>query len=337
MTSNSERPCQRRVCVEFLPLAELARPEVRALLRRHGVAPVVAARVIDRDPRVQAEADGALARVLADYRADARAGAFGTAPCVWPLLADEDGYWPSALSALRARARVRSFLDAALAAGAPLQPGDGVLLDLEPPLQVVRGRHPLAAALQLRQASRAGFVAGERELGALVLDLQRGGLRALATAYPMVAAGGWERLCVAPLRCGWDRVGLMIYSSMVAGYSRGALSLAAARRFGHLALRSLAQAHPGRAEAYVGVVGHGKLGDEPTHREPETLAAEVALARAAGVVAINAFCLEGILAQPRPEAWLEALAVSGAATASEPAAWSGDLAWTLTRALGRLL
>ena len=48
-------------------------------------------------------------------------------------------------------------------------------------------------------------------------------------------------------------------------------------------------------------------------------------------VAVTAFCLEGILAKPRPEDWLAALHAPPVAAGF---AWQGDAAGALTRALG---
>jgi hypothetical protein len=287
--------------VEFLPPAELARDEVRGLLRQAGVAPMLAAPVRGEERSDQDEADGQVAEALGRYRRD------GLTPCVWPLLPDRDGYWPSAENAELACARVRALLAAAAARGAPFLPGDFVALDLEPPLWDAR-RHRLAGCSRERLDAATGV------FSALRAELHAQGLRTLAIAYPLVSADGadaarrpFQRRCVAPLHCGWERVAIMTYASMLAGYSRGALSVAAARRYGYLAQRALGAAFPGRAGAFVGICGRGKLGDEPAHREPEELARDVAAARAAGAVELTAFCLEGILASADPAAWLRAL------------------------------
>ncbi len=302
---------ERRICVEFLPPAELGRRDVRDLLLAAGVAPMLAAPMVDRDPTVQAASDVGVAQALCTYRQ------VGLTPCVWPLLLDQDGYWPSALTAERFVVRVQSLLSSAEAAGVPYQPGDVVAVDLEPPLPPPgakpghrQGQGHAAPRLSRCEARR--FAEATLALDRLCQSLRARGLRTLAIAYPMVSADApgadeWQRRCVAPLSCAWDRVGIMTYSSMVAGYSRGLLSVAAARRYGYRAQRSLGALFPARAAAFVGICGHGKLGDEPAHKDPAALALDAAAAWAAGAREVTAFCLEGILAQPDPLAWLRAL------------------------------
>lgn len=296
-----------------MPPKEAARAEVRDLLAATGVAPMLAAPTVDDAPAAQAEADAAVAHALLAYRQA------GLVPCVWPLLPDREGYWPSAYNAEETVRRVHALLGAAERAGAPFVPGDWVAIDLEPPLQAVQGmgmdrdggmdRH----GQLLRGCDPARFAAAGATFAGLAGALRARGLRTLAIAYPLVSAErpgstAWQRRCVAPLKCGWDRVAVMTYASMVAGYSRGLLSVPAARRYGYRAQAALCAAFPGRAGAFVGICGKGKLGHEPAHRDPEELWRDAAAARAAGAVEIAAFCLEGVLAQKEPARWLEALA-----------------------------
>ena len=322
---------ERRVCVEFLAPAELGRKEVRDLLLAAGVAPMLAAPTVDACASVQAEADGVVARVLSTYRQ------VGLRPCVWPLLPDEDGYWPSALNAERFVLRVAALRSAALAAAAPYQPGDMVAVDLEPPLPPPdRQGHRMP---HLSRCGRSRFVEATATLSGLCEALRRDGLRTLAIAYPLVSAdppdgSEWQRRCVAPLSCGWDRVGVMTYSSMVAGYSRGLLGVPAARRYGYRVQERLEARFPGRSAAFVGICGHGKLGDEPAHKEPEELALDAAAAWAAGATEVTAFCLEGILAQPDPLRWLLALSTPPLAP---PFSLLGEAAHLGPALLGRLL
>lgn len=320
---------ERRVCVEFLPPDELARAEVRVLLRHAGVAPMLAAPARPRadGAAAQAEADEAVAQALKRYRDE------GLRPCVWPLLPDEDGYWPSARNAERACARVRALLSAAEAAGAPFGRGDVIAIDLEPPLWDAR-RHRLGGC------DAASFASASAHFRGLRRELAHKGLRTLAIAYPLVSADDrgtyWQRRCVAPLGCGWDRVAIMTYSSMVAGYSRGLLDVAAARRYGYRAQAALGAAFPGRAGAFVGICGRGKLGDEPAHEDPEALRLDVAAARAAGAVEVTAFCLEGILQSKDPYAWLAALSAPPLAPPISLGALRGDAVHALLKAVARL-
>lgn len=312
-------PAAKRVCVEFLAPAELARPEVVRLLARHRVAPMLALR-----PGTDDEALAALDPFLEA----------GLPACGWPLLDDADGYWPSEANAGRFVERVRGLLARAARRGRPLP---WLAVDLEPPIdEVSRARRsgpwwraaPALAAQALAHLRPAQFAAAQQDYVALHKECAAAGTRTLAIAYPLVsadfAAGGdaMQDLCEAPLRCGWDRVAIMTYGSMVAGYSRGALSVADARWYGYRALSRLSRALGARTGAFVGVVGRGKLGDEPAYDSPDDLGLDAAAARAAGVGEVALFCLEGILDSRDPEAWLRAL---DRPAARPPATWRGEL------------
>ena len=70
-----------------------------------------------------------------------------------------------------------------------------------------------------------------------------------------------------------------------------------------------------RAAISLGVVGAGALGDESAYRNADELAEDVALAEAAGIDEIALFALDGIVARPPREAWLDALLGRAAARA----------------------
>jgi hypothetical protein len=110
---------------------------------------------------------------------------------------------------------------------------------------------------------------------------------------------------------------------MVAGYSRRALTVEDARWYGYRALARMAAVIGQRAGAFVGVVGKGKLGDEPSYQDPVELARDASAARAAGVGEVSLFCLEGVLDSPEPEGWLRAL--TDAAPERPPLRWRGEL------------
>ena len=94
----------------------------------------------------------------------------------------------------------------------------------------------------------------------------------------------------------------MTYSTLIAAQSGGLLDEAGARRFAFLAARAtVARFGPAAAAAFVGLVGSGIFGDERGYAEPGALARDAAAFRAAGVGALVAFSLEGVLAQREPE------------------------------------
>lgn len=299
-----------------MPPRELARPEIVRLLSRHGVAPMLALPP-DRDD------DEALA-ALQPYVAA------GLPACAWPLLTDEQGYWPSERNVALFAARVAALL----AGAARRQRGiPWLAIDLEPAIGELRrpGWGPAEALARSAWHHLDGdrFAAATHAYAALHKTIAAAGTRTLAIAYPVVSAdfaGGGEvmqDLCEAPLGCGWDRVAIMTYGSLVAGYSRRLLSVADARWYGYRALARLGGALGERSGAFVGIVGSGKLGDEAGYDDPAELARDVAAARAAGVAEISLYGLEGVLSRRDPERWLDALTHPGSAL--PPFRWRGEL------------
>jgi hypothetical protein len=297
----------RRITVEFLAPAELARPDVTHLLLPRRVAPMLAL-----------PAGGDDLAALAALQPYVTAGLDA---CAWPLLPDDDGYWPGVANAARFVERVRSIV--ALAERNHLHL-PRLAVDLEPPVGAVlrlARTHPLAAFARLVRdvivpiASRAAFDAAAATYAALQQELLRSSTRTLAIAYPFAAADfarvsrrcALQRMVEAPLRAGWDAASVLAFGSMLSGLSRGALDAADARWYAHRALSQLARAFPGRAAAFVGLVGKGKLGDEPSYADPLELARDVASARAAGVDDLALYGLEGVLQSSNPGAWLDAL------------------------------
>src|SRR6185295_17904670 len=87
----------------------------------------------------------------------------------------------------------------------------------------------------------------------------------------------------------WDHVSVMLYTSMIEGWSRGVLRREDARSF-LAAAAVLAAARLGdRAGVSLGCVGVGAFGNEPVYRAAVELADDVAIARAAGVDDLTLF------------------------------------------------
>jgi hypothetical protein len=245
----------------------------------------------------------------------------GLEPGIWPLLPDADGYWPSEHNAPQYWQHVGELLDALSARGARAR---WVAVDLEPPLsQLQRLRHDVAPGLArlsaLRQLARDNLDPPRfaRAVDAYTAGLARAhahGARTLAVTVPLAAHDLrddlplWQDLFEAPWApVPWDRAGIMAYGSMVAGYSRGALSHADARAIHYRLFCHLARAFGHRAHASLGVTGVGKLGDEPAYTRPDQLARDASAARAAGVHDLAIFCLEGLVGRENAGAWLAAV------------------------------
>ena len=293
-----------RVWSEFLSFDEVARPEVLELLATGPVHPIVAVR-----PR--ADLDALAALIVA-------ARARGLQCGIWPLLRDEEGYWPSERNQPHFLSRLDGLLGGLEARGA--RP-DWVAVDLEPPLQQIEGlmeaRWPVRAALSAVRTNfdRAQFQRACQMMSRTVSRLHLGGYRTLGVTFAAAAQDlrdgdpVWQDLMEAPwASVPWSRAGLMVYGSMIAGYSRGLLDIDDVRALHYQLLVQLARRFGGRAHASIGVTGVGKLGDEPSYERPEELARDAAAARAAGVEDLAIFCLEGLVGRPDAGAWIQAVA-----------------------------
>ncbi len=293
-----------RVWCEALPAAELARPSTRALLRHHQLEPLIAL-----PPGAET---GALHDALAALSAD------GIRWGLWPLLDDADGYWLSTRNATRFCRRVEAAL-----AFAPALPRT-VAVDLEPPVELTRAitlgtsRRAVARAVLASlgaEASRARDRA-RVELSILNAGLRARGVETLAAVLPPVLLDlDADRRPVQavlstpldPASC--DVVCPMLYTSMIAPLVRSERATRALLSWS--TRRLVARRGAARASIGLGVVGTGKLGDEPTYAGPEALEADVRLARAAGAEDLALFSLEGVLGRADgdgggPGAWLRA-------------------------------
>jgi hypothetical protein len=276
----------------MVPYDAVARPEFLAELAARGIDLLVA---------VTPDATGGAARLVDACRA-ARVG-IG----LWPMIDDRDGRWPSAANAGRFARFVRALVESLRAAAAL---PDEIAMDLEPPIDRVRGLLAGSARALFHLPSPAGMVA----LAELVAELRAEPLRVTAAVTPLVAlpsalaSRGWERLLGTPLDgLAFDAINVMAYTSLFEGYSRGALRRADALAMLGAIAGTCARRWGARAAVSLGVVGLGALGDERAYRAPVELAEDVALAEAAGIEELVLFGLDGIVARPPHHLWLDAL------------------------------
>jgi hypothetical protein len=188
------------------------------------------------------------------------------------------------------------------------------------------------------------MAAASRALASAVAELHARGIRTASAVWPLVAldaAGrrGWQALLGTPVDAlATERVSVMMYTSILEGWSRGAV-----RRHDATALLTAATARATRrwgerAGMSLGCVGTGALVDEPTYRAPRELAEDAALARAAGCHDLSLFDLGGVLGREPAEAWLDAFAHGAElldARASRRVAAARRLARVATWALAR--
>lgn len=291
-------PPRRRVWVEFLPPEQLAEPATVHLLARFGLEPLIAL-----PPERE---HGATQRALA------RLSAAGLSVGLWPLLPDQHGYWPSVSNAPEFERRVRQVL--AFADRARVRPRT-VAVDLEPRLATTRAlfegrRLRTVGAELLRVASpeaKERRLRADRAFQAVRRELAARGVESLAAVWPVQLLDlEVERALIGgvlgtPLARGdWDVTCPMVYSSLIRSLSprRGDLLL-------EWAYRALGRAHrKSRMSVSLGLVGRGKLGDEPVLPDPESLALDVQEAKRAGLDDLALFSLDGVLADEHPERWL---------------------------------
>ena len=278
-------------------MRELGTPSVIALLQRFAIDPIVAI-----FPDTIDDARDALARL---------AGA-GIPIAAWPMLADADGRWLGAENA----DRFSAFVDRVAREIAPRE----IVLDLEPPIGALQ-RTLASAAVHVRVlppgVDRAAYLAARRAIVDLVGRLRARGIAASCAIAPPIVfdeAGAWEARLGTPVRgVPWDHVSPMLYTSIIEGWSRGALRRDDARALLHAACDAAARRFGAACGASLGAVGVGAFGDEPVYRSPAELSDDVAIARAAGVDDLALFDLGGVLGRAPAAPWLEAFTGAGAA------------------------
>ncbi len=260
----------------------------------------------------------------------------GVCVAVWPMLGDADGRWASSANASRFADHARRHLAALERAG---YPPDELCLDLEPPLAVMRRAIDRGAML--------GRVGGERarcafELERLIADAAAHGVPTWGTVVPLILADerqtpSWQRLLGTPVDAlSLRRVSVMLYTSMMVGYSRGALRRRDAEYLLAAAALRARERFGARASVALGAVGRGALGDEATYLDTDELRTDVAIARAAGIEDLALFELAGALARPRWQEWLDALVEPSATSPVTRASRRARLVWWTSAAVSRL-
>ncbi len=294
-----------RIYCETVPFEEVVRPRTIELLRRHDLELVLAVR-----PWQSAELPD-VARALRDA---------GIGCSVWPMLGDDEGRWASASNAASFARFLLATVDELDAVG--LLPRE-VLLDLEPPFAHARalaagggsgGRWFDVVAARPRATPALVMDAASAELATAVRALHARGVASASAVWPLVAldppaARGWQSLLGTPVDAlATERVSVMMYTSILEGWSRGAIRRRDAKLLlGAATSRALRRWGKG-AGMSIGCVGTGALVDEPVYRDPSELAEDAALARAAGCDDLSLFDLGGVLARGPAEAWLDAFA-----------------------------
>jgi hypothetical protein len=304
----------RRIWSETVPYAVLREPRVTGLLRRYGLGVLLAVRppTIDELPRTVRALEGE-----------------GIDVSLWPMLDDADGRWANARNA-------GPFTAFARKVAGRVGPRE-LVVDLEPHIEDVRtaiatlrGAGRMLAQTEELEAARATYEA-------LVRELEERGFGASAVVVPMVLMDRWEAILGTPASGpAWRRVNVMLYTSILEGWSRGLLDRADAVSVLAGVCRAGAARYGDRAAVSLGAVGTGAFGDEPVYRTPAELARDVAVARGAGIEDLALFDLGGVLARAPYEAWLEAFVGSEPVEPAPPETLRSKAAFSLAGATNML-
>ncbi|MDC3960325.1 hypothetical protein KEG38_41110 [Polyangium jinanense] len=312
-----------RIWCEMVTHAEIAAPAVLGALAERKIGLIVAAQPGPRADLVR----------LAQAARDA-----GLSFAVWPMLTDAAGRWASVDNAARFAAYVRTLVDELDAASAL---PEEIALDLEPPIDRLRrllGLDPPARSAPHPEDGAAILGALVQDLGARVPT----SIRVSAAVIPLILFDdetlGFERWLGTPVgSIGWDHASVMVYTTLIEGYSRGLLTRNDVRPLLASSCRLAAARFGARAGVSLGAVGKGALGDEATYRSASELADDVAIARAAGLEHLTLFDLGGVLRRPPWEAWLDAFACTEPAPRLPEATWKSRATEKLGRGASRLL
>lgn len=290
-----------RIWSEFLAYDDARSPEVLDLLERHEVHPIFAV-------RPDSDLDS-LDRLLADV------GSRGLSTAIWPLLAKHDGYWANEANHQAWRSFAWQVIDELRSrSGQPAW----VAVDLEPPIDdvtaLLRDVTALGKALTRfarRNIDRDAFARSVAAWSSVLDELHAAGVQTLGVTTPLAAhdlgesAPFWQDLLQTPWAdLPFSRHGIMAYNSMIAGYSRGLLSISDARAAHDRLVARTAEAFGASAHVSIGLTGPGVLGDEPAYVDSVPLAKDAGAVRYHGIDDVGLFCLEGLLEQHDPDRWL---------------------------------
>jgi hypothetical protein len=282
----------RRIWCETLPYADVRSARVLGLLERFGLELLLAVRPWDIPELPD------VLRACADR---------GIAVGLWPMLENEEGRWASIHNAQRFADLARRVADHA---------PRSLTIDLEPPFDRVRaltqGKVPLRSLRGWLCAGDGAFDAGRAVFEELARDLASRGIESVGVFVPLVLFdrdGGttWQRFFGTPVTgVGWSRVDVMLYTSLIEGWSRGLVRREDALAFLHAGAAATRRRFGPDASVSLGTVGTGALGNEPMYRDVGELREDIAVARAAGIENLTLFDLAGVVRRHLPESWLEA-------------------------------
>lgn len=291
----------RRIWSETVPYPQLMERRTLELLRRFSIELLVAVRPWDLPG-------------VADLSRACRED--GIYLGLWPMLADPDGRWVNVQNA----SKFCDFIGQILAEldRHQLAPKE-LVFDLEPSMVVARalleGREGATSLASIfRSAGETeSFAEGQRALVRAKRELAARGISCSAALVPLVLldtpeGAPWQKLLGTPVdEPAWDRVSVMLYTSMLEGWSKGTMRRRHALEVLDRACLATRARFGGRGGVSLGAVGTGAFGNEPVYRTVGELAEDVGAALGAGVTDLTLLDLGGVLLRGPAEAWLAAL------------------------------
>jgi len=304
----------RRVWCETLSLSELLHNDALSLAAREGWSLLLA--VLPGDIDLLPEA------ML-------RAESLGVRVGLWPMLTSDKGRWAHATTIDPFIDFARQVVDTCEARGR--MPAE-LVVDLEPPFFAMselvsdlaspsfRLGSPLVHAkhlFSLARRSARSFDSAKEKLRRYVQQLIARGVDVSCAALPMVAlddaSASWQRILGTPVDgVGFQRVSIMMYTSLVEGWSRGVLDRERSRRALSEVAECAAAKYGERASLSLGLAGTGAFSDEPVYRSASELREDVEIALGAGVRDLCLFDLGGVVRRRERQEWVQAFNASNA-------------------------
>lgn len=265
--------------------------------------------------------------------------ASGVEVALWPLMEEDQGYFPGEGNLEEYSAMVRNLLGWALRN--KILPGT-LAVDLEPPIQqmsrIFGARSGMAKLKGAFSAARQNLDRERYYKAKVVLDDLNGwvhaqGVKTLAAVMPWVALeleGDHELIQdmnETPVTgIDWDIISPMLYVTLLSGVAEKALTRRDANWLLYDSCRKMSEKYAQRAGVSLGLTGPGVFAEEPTFDDPAELVVGLEAALAAGVRDISIYSLEGVLSRDEPRRWFEALRRAGPATPEKSEKMSRGLA-----------
>lgn len=292
-----------RVWAEYFTVEDALKKEVRELLKKYNVNLCIATCWKSLDEK--------WAKFLKTYEDE------NIETTLWLLLPDESGYWPSERNVEEFADYVENVFEFSSKYNIKIP---WIAVDLETPIYQVnqvlekKGLNKIFSLLKIyrENKNRKRFVQATYKYSELLEKIHRNNTKTIVAAIPWIMEDKSEKypkiqdILETPVTSvNWDVISLMIYNSMLVGYSRGFINFQDARYLLYLYAKEAKEKFKERASISLGVTYTGKLGNEPYYETPSSMEPDVQIVKSAGIEDIGIYNLEGILKSEKPEEWFE--------------------------------